>query len=208
MDGSSSGPHTAEEVRDSMVRTPGEISDATWIDSVGTTASPLLAGFSLASVMVVINDPTHFRLPSATILALTVAAAVFIVALQFAQIARRSFKAREDLPTSDRLYDKDKEAASRFTTDGYDKRFVALNDATWWFKRARRAYHTGILALLLGLAFALVPEPRTGIEGGLRWWAFGIAVAAFIAEAIGRSKSTDFSHRYPSWVARAKSNRR
>jgi hypothetical protein len=45
------------------------------IDSVAGVASPLLAGFSLASVIVVSDDARNFRWPGAAILALAVDAA-------------------------------------------------------------------------------------------------------------------------------------
>src|SRR5260370_14858057 len=53
-----------------------------WAESVGTVASPLLAGFSLASVIVVAEDPTKFYWEGATIISLTVAAITLIAAVQ------------------------------------------------------------------------------------------------------------------------------
>jgi hypothetical protein len=42
-----------------------------WINSVNTVTLPLLAGFSITSVVVVSDDAGNFQLPGATILALS-----------------------------------------------------------------------------------------------------------------------------------------
>jgi hypothetical protein len=49
-----------------------------WIDSVGTVTLPLLAGFSITSVVVVSDDAGNFRWPGLTILVLTFAALVLL----------------------------------------------------------------------------------------------------------------------------------
>ena len=55
-----------------------------WINSVGTVTLPLLAGFSITSVVVVSDDPAPFRWPGATTLALALAALTLVVAVQCA----------------------------------------------------------------------------------------------------------------------------
>jgi hypothetical protein len=55
-----------------------------WINSVGTVTLPLLAGFSITSVVVVSDDAANFRWPGATILALALAALTLVVAVQCA----------------------------------------------------------------------------------------------------------------------------
>jgi len=184
----------------SRFRTPEEISDAAWVESVGGTAAPLLGGFALASVVVVSQSAGDFRLPGATLLTLTIAAAAFLIAVQFANMARRSFKAREDLPISDLLGPEGKDAVQKFTEDGYAKRRVALDKATLWAQRARRTYHCGIFALLLGLALALVPKPGTGVQGILQWIAVGVAAVACAAEVLVRSKPADFESPAARWT--------
>jgi len=176
----------------SRFRTPEEVSDAAWVESVGGVVTPLLGGFSLASVILVGDDAQNFRWPGAAILALTVAATVFIAAVQFAQMARRSFAARADLPISGRICDEHKNAPPEFTKDGYDKRAVAFDKAEGWAKRARRTYHGGIYALLIGLGLALAPKSGMGIEGDLRWIAVGVVAIACLAEISIRSKPAEF----------------
>jgi hypothetical protein len=65
-------------------RMPAPLGYGVTIDSIGAVASPLLAGFSLASVIVVGADSAKFRWPGATILGLTLAAIMLIGAVQCA----------------------------------------------------------------------------------------------------------------------------
>jgi len=116
-----------------------------WAESVGTVASPLLAGFSLASVVVVAGDPQKFYWAGAAIVGLTVAAITLIAAVQTSKYVHRK-----------------------------------QPDAEGWYHGTRALYHSGILALLLGLGFALVP----GSSDWSRRVACGLALAAALGEAI------------------------
>jgi uncharacterized membrane protein len=55
---------------------------AKWVDSVGVATLPVLAGFSIASVIVVSDDAANFRWSGLAILALAIAAVVLIAAIQ------------------------------------------------------------------------------------------------------------------------------
>lgn len=61
-----------------------------WVSTVGNM-SAFLAGFSLASVVVITDGFEHFRWPGAAVLALTIASVVFLVAGQEGRRARPSF---------------------------------------------------------------------------------------------------------------------
>jgi hypothetical protein len=172
-------------------RTLEEVADAAWVESVGGVATPLLGGFSLASVIVVSDDAAMFRWPGLAILALTLAAVVLIAAVQFAQVARRCYKARADLPTSGRRRNEQSDLVPKFTEDGYDERAEALHQAQWMSKWTRRLYHWGIVALLLGLALALAPK-QGGIEGGLRWLAVATAAVVLILQVKFRTNPHRF----------------
>jgi hypothetical protein len=127
-----------------------------WIDSVGTTTLPLLAGFSITFVIVVSDDAANFLLPGAAILVLAFAAVVLIVAVQCA------YHARVYLSEQDPGYKR-----------GLD-----------WAKWTRRFYDAGLFALLVGLALIVAPHRATGIQAGFRWSAFGLACAACLGEVI------------------------
>jgi hypothetical protein len=175
-------PRARAEVRDSMLYLwygePGEVvlgcdpiplggmrsaqrqaadrdaSNQKWAESVGNVASPLLAGFSLATVVVVAGDPQKFYWAGAAIVSLTYAAITLIAAVQ----------------------------SSKYVHGGEAH-------AEGWYRGTRVLYHSGILALLLGLGFALVP-------GSAEWprrVACGMALAAAAGEAIffGREAASD-----------------
>ena len=127
-----------------------------WINSVGTVTLPLLAGFSITSVVVVSDDAANFRWPGATILALALAALTLVVAVQCA------YHAHVYLSKKDPDYKK-----------GLD-----------WARRTRWFYHIGIFAVLAGLALLVVLHRATGIQAGFRWAAFGLACAACLGEFV------------------------
>lgn len=127
-----------------------------WVYSVGTVTLPLLAGFSITSVVVVSDDAANFRWPGATVLALAFAALVLIVAVQCAYHAHVYFS-KED--------------------PDYRK-------GLRWAKRTRGCYDFGILAVLVGLALVVVPRRTTDIQADFRWAAFALACAVCVGEVV------------------------
>jgi hypothetical protein len=127
-----------------------------WISSVGTVTLPLLAGFSVTSVVVVSDDKSSFQLPGPAIFALAFASLVLIVSVQCA------YHAHVYLSNKDPEYEK----------------------GLRWARRTRGFYDAGLAALLVGLALVLVPHRDTEIQAGFRWAAFGLACAACVGEVI------------------------
>jgi hypothetical protein len=141
-----------DSARDAEDQAPGlDAAKQRWAESVGNVASPVLAGFSLASVVLVAGDPQKYYRAGAAIVSLTVAAITLIGALQSSKYVHR-----EDA------------------------------HAEGWYHGTRVLYHGGILALLLGLGFVLVP----GSADWPRWLACGMAFAAAVGEAIFWSRET------------------
>ena len=166
MDGSNSAS--------SRWRKPAPLSYGNAIDSVGSVASPLLAGFSLASVIVVAEDADHFRWPGAVALALGIAAVVLIGTVQCA------FNARQYLWSASEVSDwwpEMEEDPKREEQLSAEQRLFFDRWKTWanW---TRITYAYGIVALLAGLALALPPQHGSGIQNTLRWAACGIVFAA------------------------------
>lgn len=128
-------------------------SERKWAESVGNVAAPLLAGFSLTSVIMVSEDAGKFRWPDAAIVCLTVAAITLIAALE----------------------------CSKYAYDGHPH-------AAGWYRWARASYHTGIVALLLGLGFVLAPLHAVGPPAAPRWVACSMAFAASVGFAITHGK--------------------
>lgn len=114
---------------------PSETRFKRWVNSVGTVALPLLAGFSITAVVVVSEDPMDFRWPGVTVLVLAFAALALIVAVQCAYRAH--------------VY--------------LSKRDLDYKKGVTWAKRTRVFYDAGFLALLTGLALIVAPRGDTGI---------------------------------------------
>jgi hypothetical protein len=135
---------------------PTDVRLAKWVDSVGTVALPLLAGFSITSLVVVSDDAVNFQWPGATILALAFAALALIVAVQCA------YHARVYLSRKDPEY----KLGPR------------------WAKRTRRFYDAGLFALLISLGLVVVPRHIAGIQDCLRLAAVALTCVALLCEVI------------------------
>lgn len=155
-----------------------------WVDSVSSATLPLLAGFSTTAVIVVSDDAANFRWPGATILVLAIAAVVLILAIQFAYHARiylSDWSDREDrkespAPSQDNSRnDVDTQRMSQQQDHDYEQ-------GLFWTRRTRRAYDTGLVALLAGLGLSVAPHHVTGIEADLRIFVTGLAFVACIWE--------------------------
>jgi hypothetical protein len=133
-------------------------------------AAPLLAGFSIAFIGLVIGSAAMFRWAGWTLLSLTVSALLLITAVQGGFWARYY---RPDISIEDR--------------SGWR---LALPQFKRWVYVSRWSYNSGIALLLLGLALALYPSShdRDSVWRQVAAW---IAVAAAIGEVIW----TVFAHR-------------
>ena len=109
-------------------------------DAMAGVAAPLLAGFSIAFIGLVIGSAPAFRWPGWTMLSLTVSALLLITALQ------GGFWARHYRP------DVSEEDSSGWT--------LAIPAFTRWLHVTRWSYNSGIALLLLGLALAIFPRAR------------------------------------------------
>jgi hypothetical protein len=159
-------------------RKPAPLGYANAIDSVGSVAAPLLAGFSLASVIIISDDAVNFRWPGAAILGLAIAAVTLVGAVQCAFNARQYIWSGTDV----REWWPDMEENSKreqLLRAEQERAFYRWQTWTAW---TRRTYEMGILALLAALALALPPQHAMGIQGSLRWAGSGVAFAACAGE--------------------------
>ena len=134
-----------------------------WIHTVGDVTLPVLAGFSVTSVIIVSDDAANFRWPGGTILALTIASITLIAAIQGSGHARLYFSSRTKI--------------SQAGVSHADK-------AMRWARLTRFFYHCGIVALLAGLSLALAPIHGKGMQDILRWSASVAAFASCVGEAV------------------------
>jgi hypothetical protein len=107
-------------------------------DAMAGVAAPLLAGFSIAFIGLIIGSAREFRWPGWTLLSLTVSALLLITAVQGGFWARHY---RPDVSDED--------------SAGW---ILALPAFTRWLHVTRWSYNAGIALLLLGLALALFPR--------------------------------------------------
>lgn len=160
-------------------RRPAPLGYPSAIDLVGGVAAPMLAGFSLASVILVSDDAANFRWPGATTLGLAIAAVSLVGAVQCAFNARQYiWSAAEVLAWwPDMQENSEREERLRAEQDAAFRRWQV------WTTWTRRTYALGILALLAALALALPPQHAMGLQGSLRWAASGVAFLACASEA-------------------------
>jgi len=150
------------------------------VDSVGTTAAPLLAGFSvtLAGLILQVDKPYEtFKWPDATLALLTLAAVLLIAAVQC------SFSARQYYVPPDEYYDGWAKLA-----DAAGKRDMAdlnhehsLQRMGRWMNGIRVTYNLGVLALLAALTVLLIPA---GHPTPARWVAIALAGLAWSVELV------------------------
>jgi hypothetical protein len=160
-------------------RKPAPLGYAPAMDSLGTVAAPLLAGFSLASVVVISDDAGNFLWPGLATLGLVVAAIMFVGAVQCSFNARQYIWSAADVLAwwPDLEEGSPREIRLRYEQD------LAFGRWKAWVNWARITYDVGILALLAALALVIPPLHSAGVQGALRWVASGVAFVACAGEA-------------------------
>jgi hypothetical protein len=146
------------------------------LDSMGTIAAPLLASVSIALIAIILTSASAFRLVSAALLLLMLAAGAFVATVEC------SFMARQYVVTPSELEDwwTDSDAPGRRETLRREQRYY-LSRFRFWAKRARFAYNVGILALSLGVVALLVPHGHADFG---RLVVIALAALAFLAESV------------------------
>jgi hypothetical protein len=145
------------------------------VDSAGTIAAPLLAGFSFTLIGLVVPKAEGIRWPGIALSLLIFAAVAFIAAVQYAFSARMWVTRPSEIAEQEPL------------TQPWEKvRIQRLHDLGFlrWFKRFQRAYRLGILSLFAGVGFLLIPAGPTERIPAERWAAISIAGAGFASELL------------------------
>lgn len=197
------------------------------MESAGTVAAPLLAGFSFtllvlllptlegkrttvragADVRVVSESQDVSALPELAAISLLLAGLLLIASVQ-AAISMRFHShspgelqewfpeyfpesedpavapATEDLPPGWDDGEAQPTNVGKQWFGGWPREYLSgqLREASRWGRWARRLYHGGVLALLIGLVFLVAPPGDDGTCG--RWVLFGVAVLGALGEFI------------------------
>lgn len=146
--------------------------DAASANTLGTTASPLLAGFSMTLIGLIAGNAspaTAIKWPDLTLAVLCGATISFVLSVQFTVVARK-FNLTEDehkLRTPTLETDKRKQAFG-----------VVMKDLCSWIGRARLLFNLGLGLLFLGLAGIMLPPTPSC----LRYAVVSLPILAFFGE--------------------------
>jgi hypothetical protein len=158
------------------------------VESMGSVAAPVLAGFSLAVAVFLVEGHETAGWTSAALILLVFAALAFIAAMQFTFHARRFAVT----PPEIEMWWPDADNADRRTQLSREQRGDYARHRSWatW---AGRAYDAGMVAFLLGTTAALMPPGglADASAGRILVCAFGaVGVVAEIAWIIRTRKES------------------
>lgn len=161
-----------ESIREAL---SGKLGYSDAVDRVGTTAAPLLAGFGLTLIGLTVTSESSVRWPAPTLALLVLAVLLLIGAVQAAFNARSWY-----IPLGEFLVrlEATPEGKRGILTGTYKQ---ALGKHAYWLSLTRFTYNIGILFLLAGLAFVVIP--RGAISEG-RYVVIGLAALGFAGEAL------------------------
>ena len=165
--------------------------DAEAINSMGTIAAPLLAGFSLAAMVATLTIKTSdARWPNVALMLFMLASVLFVTTVQ------ATFWARQ--------YQTNPKEIKDWWPSAIDSKGLG-HVLKWhaagfrlWANRARKVYSVALLCLLAALTVLAVPPESYAQEPFWRWLAVAVGGAAFIAEIIWIAGSFTKS----KWLAR------
>jgi nitrate reductase gamma subunit len=154
------------------------------VQSSGTIAAPLLAGFTITLMGVVVdvsNDGIRHR--DTALLILMAAVTSLLAAIQCAYSARRYMVLPDELTSwwPGALEEGHESTLRQAQNEQLAHRLLH----ELWARRFRLTYHAGIVLILVGLAVVLIPpEPKRGDVTAIRWLAVCLAAAAAAGELI------------------------
>jgi hypothetical protein len=165
------------------------------MNGFGGVAAPLLAGFSLASIVSLLTTENKPEYAEWALMALSLATGSFLFAIQFTFLALGYWVMPTDhlqlAPEARRSYEVLEEVVVRQRT--------AVREFTRYADTAWNLLHVGVVALLCGVAAVLLPE---GGWSGPRSVAFGAVVVCLLVQLAWASDPL-FGGRLSEWAMRA-----
>jgi hypothetical protein len=149
------------------------------VQSLSGTAAPLLAGFSLTVLALVVQGPDQFRYSGAMVLLLTSAIVLLLTCVQCGFWARQYFAAPDEAASWFPDFESSPERRDRVQEEqrSYYASYV------FWANLARLTYAGGIVALYSALAASLVPTSDSA-DSHLRTAAAVVFALAALAEVV------------------------
>jgi MFS family permease len=123
------------------------------LDSAGTFAAPLFAGFTVTLMAFVVSNPGRMLWPNLTLLALAIAAVFLFAAVQLAYVARQYVVSPAELEAWWPGLDDDEDRWKQVRQE----QSRANDSFLLWAARFRLAYHTGVVVLGVAVSLILVP---------------------------------------------------
>jgi len=160
--------------------TPELYGEAEALNSMGTIAAPLLAGFSLAAMVQTLTITTsETRWPDAAFLLFMLAAVLFVTTVQ-AMFWARGYQTS---PSEIKGWWPDSTDPKRLEKLQHEQKQHAAG-LRMWSNRARVTYSAALLSLLAALTMLAIPPSSHSHTSLARWLAVAVGAAAFIAEII------------------------
>jgi len=148
------------------------------VDGLGGVASPLLAGFAVTLIALVVQIEERLRWPNAGLAVLALAMVLFLQVVQLnARAKGYAVTPAQAAEWYDDMADPDRRAVVRWELRHHHDAWSAL------VRRARFRYNVGILALLAGTAGMLVPPAGQPI-GAARIAAITVIGVGALIEAL------------------------
>ncbi len=159
------------------------------VETMGTVAAPLLAGFSITLALFVVQAHGSLHWPNVALVLLVVAALTLLGALQATFWARYYSATPPELAGwwEASLNNPDRLRAVQ------DEQRILISGQRTWARRARLSYNVGLISLLLAFPVVLVPAGGLANAGFMRCAAILLAFLGFLVEA--------------AWIAGAESPR-
>jgi hypothetical protein len=152
------------------------------LNSMGTIAAPLLAGFSLvAMVQTLTINTSQARWPTVAVPLFMLAAVLFVTTVQAMFWARMYQASPKEI--MDWWPDADAAHPERLKLLQEEQKVHAAGFRVW-SDRARATYSVALLCLLAALTVLAVPAESHGQGPVWRWLAVAVGGVAFIAEVI------------------------
>jgi hypothetical protein len=144
--------------------------------SMSGGAAALLAGFSIALIGVIAQAPSSIRWPGASLLLLTIAAALLVACVQCGFWARTYLYSRAEIEEWRPQPWDDWETQGLLREQKSDETL-----GSGWEDAAEWTYHLGLVALAVGVGLTLAP-PEAAQQGEVRWAAACVAFASALIQ--------------------------